>query len=146
MKIISTRRAFFVLIQVVLICFSSTSTAWEASEYAFHFYRLLLGLGVTDSGLYGIVPKGIHFVLFFALGNGLYNSLNVARPGKVWWVIGICFLTGIGSEGIQLMFPGRHASVADVLLNGGSGTLAAALTSRCSRYSEIPERAALPVD
>ena len=75
MKIISTRRAFFVLKQVVLICFSSTPTAWEASEYASRFYRLLLGLGVTDSGLHGIVPKGIHFVLFFALGSALYNSL-----------------------------------------------------------------------
>ena len=141
MKIISTRRAFFVLIQLVLICFSSTPPAWEASEHAFRFYRLLLGLSVTDSGLHGIASKGIHFVLFFALGSGLYKGLNVARPGKVWWAIGICFLTGIGSEGIQLLFPGRDASLADVLLNGGSGTLAAGLASRCSRYSETPEKA-----
>ena len=136
----------FLLIQVVLICFSSTPPAWEASEHAFRFYRLLLGLGVTDSGLHGIASKGVHFVLFFTLGSALYNSLNVARPGKVWWTIGICFLTGIGSEGIQLLFPGRHASVADVLLNGSSGTLAAGLSSRCSRYFETLERASLPAD
>ena len=98
---------------------------------------------MTDSDLHGIASKGVHFVLFFALGSALYNSLTVARLEKVWWAIGICFLTGIGSEGIQLLFPGRHASVGDILLNGASGTLAAALASRCSRYSETPEKAGL---
>ena len=83
-------------------------------------------------------------MLFFALGSALYHSLKAAsRLGKVCCTMGICFLTGIASEGIQLMFYGRHASLGDVLLNGASGTLAAALASLCSHYSETRESASL---
>lgn len=141
--LMSVPRLFWLLTQLVLICFSSTSAAGEASEYAFRFCRLLLGLGPTEYGLHTLAEKGVHFVLFFALGTGLYHSLKVARLRKVCWAMGICFLAGIGSEGIQLLSPGRHASVADVPLNGASGTLAAMLSSRVSPYSEAPEKRSL---
>ena len=113
-----------------LIAFSATALAGNASEYAYRFYKHLLGFGGADAGLHALAQKGVHFVLFFALGTTLFHSLNVDRPWKVRAVIGICFLAGIGSEGIQLLFATRHASVADVLLNGSSGTLAALLGSR----------------
>ena len=116
-----------VFAELGLIAFSSTSIAGEFSEFAYRFYKHLLGFGGADVGLHTLVQKGVHFVLFFALGTTLFHSLSVISPWKVCLVIGICFLAGIGSEGIQLLFATRHASIADVLLNWSSGTFAALL-------------------
>ena len=89
---------------------------------------MLLGLSGTSNGLHTLAQKGVHFALFFALGAALYNGLKVARPWQIGLSIGICFLAGMGSEGIQLLFPERYASLWDVLLNGSSGTLAVGLS------------------
>jgi VanZ family protein len=126
LKIISIPRLLWVITLLGLISFSSTPAAGDASDYAYSFYSHLLGLGGANVGLHSLAEKGVHFVLFFALGATLYNSLKVALPWQICLPIGICFLAGSGSEGIQLLFPERHASLYDVLLNGSSGTLALA--------------------
>ena len=135
LKIISVPRLLGVFAEMGLIAFSSTSLAGDASEYAYEFYRHLLRMGAAGGGLHTLAEKGVHFVLFFALGTTLFHGLNIARRWKVCLVMGICFLAGIGSEGIQLLFPPRNASVADVLLNGSSGALAAFLAFRSGPQS-----------
>ena len=41
----------------------ATHFAGEASEYAYGYYKHLLGLGGTGAGLHALFQKGIHFVL-----------------------------------------------------------------------------------
>ena len=53
------------------------------------------------------------------------------------WAVGMCLLVGAGAEAFQLLFPVRHAAVGDVLLNAASGTLAAAMASRCDFSSGL---------
>ena len=48
---------------------------------------------------------------------------------RVFWVLAACLVVGLCSESLQVLFPGRHPSLADVMLNGGSGLLAAVLLS-----------------
>lgn len=129
LQIVSLVRLFWILTLVGLAFFSSTPTAGAASEYAFHFYRKFFALSPSDS-MHGFFQKGVHFLLFFALGTALYYGLNLTRLWKVFGAVGICLLVGIGSEGTQLLFLGRHASVGDVLLNAASGTLATMLATR----------------
>ena len=129
-------RLFWILTLVGLILFSSTPAAAEASEYAFDFYRTIFALG-PSAGLHGFSQKGIHFLLFFALGTALSYGLNVTGLRKLLEAAGICILVGIGSEGIQLLFPGRHASVGDVLLNGASGILATVLATRSTPLTRV---------
>ena len=129
LRISSPSRLLWLLAQLALIFFSSSALVGEASEYAYRFYELLLRLpptGVTHD----LGQKGVHFILFFGFGVSLYYSLNVTRRWKICWIVGICFLVGVGSEGMQLLFAGRHASLTDVLLNGTSGVLAAVIASR----------------
>ena len=123
--LISIPRMLWVAAQLGLIAFSSTAFAGISSEYSFHFYRDLMGMGGTLSGIHMLAQKCVHFVLFFGLGSTLSHSINIARFGRPIVVAAICLCAGIGSEGIQLLIVGRHASVADVVLNGSSGTLAA---------------------
>lgn len=130
LPLINIPRMLWVAAELGLIAFSSTAFAAIASEYAYHFYGDLLGLGGTTTGIHMLAQKGVHFVLFFALGSTLFHSINIARFGRVVLVAAICLSAGIGSEGLQLLIPGRHASVADVVLNGSSGTLAVLLSLR----------------
>ena len=116
-------------VELALVAYSSTPSAAGFSEAAFRFYRLWLGFS-GESAVHGLVQKGIHFVLFFALGTTLFNGLNIVPARRVMLVAVISLAAGIGSESLQLLFPMRNASAADVLLNGSSGALAALLCLR----------------
>jgi VanZ family protein len=119
------------VLQVALIFLSSTRLAREASEYAFRFYGAMLGLRLSSTGISHILAqKGIHFLLFFWLGISLYYSLRIGRLQRFAWAAMICLLAALSSEGIQLFMPGRHASVADIVLNAASGVLATAVFCR----------------
>jgi len=119
------------VLQVALIFLSSTRLAGEASEYAFCFYGALLGPGVVRAGGFHLLAqKGIHVLLFFWLGISLYHSLRIGRLQRFAWAAMICLLAALSSEGIQLFVPGRHASVADIVLNAASGVLATAVFCR----------------
>ena len=119
------------VLQVALIFLSSTRLAREASEHALRFYAALLGPGLlTTGGGRLLAQKGVHFLLFFWLGISLYYSLGIGRLQRFAWAAMICLLAALSSEGIQLFMPGRHASVADVVLNAASGVLATAVFCR----------------
>jgi len=121
-------RLAWIFVHLGLVFFSSTAIAAECSEYAFQFYRSVTGLA-AGAGLHLLAQKGMHFGLFFSLGVILYFSLVAPRREKVLWVLFACLLVGCASEGLQFLFPSRHPSFADIMLNGFSGLLAAALLS-----------------
>lgn len=128
-----------IAVQLALIFLSSTRLARDASEYAFRYYAAMLGHGFTRTGLFHVlVQKGIHFLLFFWLGISLYYSLRIERQQRFAWAAMICLLAALSSEGLQLFVPGRHASVADVVLNAASGVLATAVFCRLYPYA-LPE-------
>lgn len=128
---ISWIRLAAIAVQVALILFSSTRAASQACEYAYRYYRTLLGLGPTASGIGHILAqKGIHFLLFFSLATWLYYGLQLGRIQRLAWTAAICLLTAFSSEGLQFFMPGRNASLADVILNAASGVLATALLWR----------------
>lgn len=122
-------RRFIIAAHLALILFSCTYFVAEASEYAYGFYLMLLGLKGKAPGLHLVAQKGVHFALFFSLGIWLYQSMQADRRSRVFWTVGFCLAAGIGAELFQLLFPGRHAALADVLLNAASGALAAAVAS-----------------
>ena len=123
---------------LTLILFSSTPLAGKASQYAYSFYLALFGILGMDWGVRSLAQKGLHFVLFFSLGSWLSHSLKCPPLRKFLATAGICLLAGLGSEAFQLLFPGRQATLADVLLNATSGTLAAGLAWRWSPSPEMP--------
>jgi hypothetical protein len=115
------------LVFVGLIFFSSTKTAGDTSVYAFSFYKALLGIKLSkQASLQFLAQKGIHFTLFFSFGTWLYYSLNLAPRRRLWITLCLCLIMGSASETLQ-MFTHRHPSILDVLLNLGSGSLAAVL-------------------
>ncbi len=124
-------RLAILLAHLALIFFSSTRIAGQWAEYAFRFYRSLLGRVATGAEMHLLAQKGVHFLLFFSLGVWTHNTLNGTRAQKLVWAVCCCVLAGALSESVQL-FTGRDAALADVLLNGASGALGAALAWRCS--------------
>ena len=130
-------RVSWLVVELVLIAFSSTPLAEEAADYAYHFYSKTSGLQGSGSGLENWDQKGLHFVLFFALGMTLSYLMSTDGWRKVLLVIVTCFAAALGAEAIQLLFPTRTASIADVLLNLSSGSLATLLLQR---RSEIPKK------
>jgi VanZ family protein len=128
-----------IAVQLAVIFLSSTRFAGEASEYAFRYYAALLGHGFSRTGLFHLLAqKGVHFLLFFWLGISLYYSLWIGRVQRLAWAAMICLLAALSSEGIQLFMPGRHPSVADIVLNAASGVLATAVFCRLYPYA-LPE-------
>lgn len=121
-------RLAWILIHLALVFFSSSETAGRAAEAAFQFYRLTLGVAAGADG-HLVAQKAVHFVLFFSLGAILFYSLIAPVRERVFWVLAACLVVGFCSEGLQFLSPGRHPSFADVMLNGGSGVLAAVLLS-----------------
>lgn len=115
-------------LQVAVIFFSSTRSAAQYSINAFQYLRALLGLW-TSPLLQLMADKGLHFALFFSLGMWVSCGLKAPWVRKLIWAVGICLLIGSASEILQI-FTGRDPSLADVLLNAASGTLAAALAIR----------------
>ena len=130
-------RGSWLLVELGLIAFSSTPLAEEAADYAYHFYAKSSGLPGPVSGLESLAQKGLHFLLFFALGMTLFYLISGCGWRKVLLVMVICFAVGLGAETIQSFFPTRTASIVDVVLNLNSGTLAALLLQRAY---ETPKR------
>jgi VanZ family protein len=110
-----------------LIFFSSTDTAarWAHAIYAVGF----AGPGIDGPVSMFVLQKGYHVFLFSVLG-WLVAAANWSRldpmPRAVLW----CFLVGLLSEALQFAFEGRGPSVADVLLNGASGSAAGWIWAR----------------
>ncbi|MBI4461226.1 MAG: VanZ family protein [Acidobacteria bacterium] len=134
MPLLSPGRWAGIILLVALILFSSTRFADEVSEYAYSFYasqvpppQLILPSGESLPHL--LADKAIHFLLFFALGVFLCRGLRLGRFPKIGVVISLCFLMGAASESFQLL-TARDATLADLLLNLASGTLAAVWSSR----------------
>ncbi len=125
------------LAHLTLIFFSSTPLAGKASQYAYSFYLALFEMLGMDWGVRTMAQKGLHFALFFSLGSWLSHSLNGPPLQKFLATAGMCLLVGLGAESFQLLFPGRQATLADVLLNAASGTLAAGLAWRWSPSQEM---------
>jgi hypothetical protein len=128
--VIGPFRLFGMCLQLALILFSSTRQAADACEVAFQYYGRLLSIGLSGGVTHLIAGKGVHFILFFALGSWVYHSVNASRLQRLGWAAVVCLLAAIAAEGMQLFVPGRHASLADVLLNVASGVLATALAWR----------------
>lgn len=126
----SITRLCVVFAHLVLILLSSTPTAAEDAHYAYTFYLKLLGIARNTPGLRTLAQKGLHFALFFSFGTWVCCGLSGSRLQRFFWTVGICLLVGVASEAVQLLFPARHATLADVLLNAASGSLAAALATR----------------
>ena len=122
---------------LTLILFSSTPLAGKASQSAYSFYLALFGMLGMDWGVQTLAQKGLHFALFFSLGSWLSHSLHGPPLQKFLATAGMCLLVGLSSESFQLLFPGRQATLADVLLNAASGTLAAGLAWRCSPSPDV---------
>jgi VanZ family protein len=72
------------------------------------------------------------------LGISLYYSLRIGRPQRFAWAAMICLLAALSAEGLQLFMPGRHLSLADIVLNAASGVLATAVFYRLHPYA-LPE-------
>ena len=127
-------RLILILLNIALVFFSSTSLAGDAANYAYDFYTSLLSPGGMNmpGGLHLLAQKGVHFTLFAALGVFLYNSLSGSTRSRLTFVTVFCLTVGAASEALQFLFPGRTPALHDVLLNGGSG-LVAALFIRWSR-------------
>ncbi len=121
-------RLVWILVHLSLVFFSSTETAGRAAEAAFQFYRTTFALAASANAHF-VAQKGIHFALFFSLGIILFHSLVAPLREKVFWVLVACLVVGICSESLQVLSPGRNPSLADVMLNSGSGLAAAVLLS-----------------
>jgi VanZ family protein len=110
-----------------LIFFSSTGVAgrWANELYALFSANSELGAGVPML----LLQKGYHVVLFAVLGWLLVTAgwprLNTLPRAVIW-----SFAVGALSEALQLAFEGRGPSLADVALNGASGSLAAWIWTR----------------
>ncbi len=123
-------RLAWIAFHVGLIFLSSTAFAGRASEYAFTFYRKLLGLeNVNLSSLHLLAEKGVHVTLFFSLGIVILMSLTGRLGRRILWALAACVVVGVMSEGIQAFMPGRDPSLFDVLLNGSSGLLGACIVT-----------------
>jgi VanZ family protein len=130
-----------VCLWVVLILFSSTGVAgrWANQLYALFVASSDLSAGVPIL----VLQKGLHVFLFAVLGwllvTASWPRLNALPRAMLW-----SFVIGAASEAVQLAFEGRGPSLADVALNGVSGSLAAWFWVRLfsARHSAAPKPAA----
>ena len=124
--IIRSARLWIAIVNVVLIFFSSTKTAGDASENAYAFYTAVFPLAFSERNhlLHLLADKSVHFLLFFSLGVWVYRSLALPPAHNLALTLAACLLVGTASEVMQL-FTGRDASVADVILNAASGAMGA---------------------
>jgi VanZ family protein len=123
---------------ITLILFSSTSLAGRWANQLYALFAASSDLGAGMSML--VLQKGVHVVLFAVLGCLLVSAswprLNVLPRAVLW-----SFAIGALSEAVQLAFEGRGPSLADVALNGVSGSLAAWIWARwfSARQSPAPK-------
>lgn len=129
LPIMSWRRVAGAIAHLALILSSSTKIADDFSQFAYSFYMSSVETPgpASESVPHHLAEKSIHFVLFFSFGTWICNSLPWASKRRLWLTILTCLFVGSASEVLQ-RFTGRDPSIADVVLNLSSGTLAAALT------------------
>jgi VanZ family protein len=103
-----------------LLAFTSTSLAGEASDNFFHFLMALIFAHLRSRRLLGIMhftaEKSVHFVLFFVLATLLLKTMPESKC-RTLRILSLALLTGIFSELLQFLFPGRDPSVRDVLID-----------------------------
>jgi len=130
----------FLCAWIGLIFFSSTGVAGRWAHELYELFSSGSELGAGVSMLF--VQKSYHVVLFAVLGwllaTAAWPRLN-ALPRAVLW----SFLIGAMSEALQLAFESRGPSLADVALNGVSGSLAAWVCIRLfsARHGAAPKAA-----
>lgn len=116
---------------LALIFFSSTSYAGQWCERA---YDSVLGTpygtvhvpGTPEHLLHFLAQKTVHVTLFTVFAMLLWKALPESR----WHfalVISIGLVTGICSELLQMLFPGRDPAVRDALINLGGTILGATI-------------------
>ena len=140
-ELIDSQRLALCVALVILIFFLSTQTAGVAffrrrySEALYRSlilgspvktYRNLLLCGVRERGdatsfLHLIAEKGVHFLLFFALGTLSYGVARIPGARRVLLSVSICLIVGSASELLQ-RFTGRDPRISDVMLNASSGS------------------------
>lgn len=134
-------QSLFLCAWLGLIFFSSTGVAgrWANELYALFSANSELGAGVPML----LLQKGYHVVLFAVLGWLLvrvgWPRLNALPRAIVW-----SFAVGALSEALQLAFEGRGPSLADVALNGASGSLAAWIWIRLFSPRHAEAQKAMP--
>jgi VanZ family protein len=125
---------------LVVIFFSSTSTARRWSENSFQWGSELLGrlhsAGHDYSLLHFIAEKGVHVTLFTVLAFLLWKALG-DRPRKIGLIIVIGATVGSASEGLQSFFPDRDPAVRDILINIGGAAQGALLSSAFARRRSL---------
>ncbi len=98
---------------------------------------------VTDGALSGsAVEAGANIALFVPLGFLLCQSFPTVRRWLVWL---LCVAASGGIELYQYLFPGRDASVRDLVMNALGAALGVALSWALDRVLARRRRAADPL-
>lgn len=125
-----------------LIFLSSTSFVARWCEEVFHAilgdrYAAVPLPGTPEHWLHFLAQKSVHVTLFAVFAILLWKALP-ERRSKLALVFLIGGTTGICSELLQRLFPGRDPAVRDALINFGA-TVAGALAFRAwTRRSAKP--------
>lgn len=127
---------FAVAAWIVVIFFSSTSTAGRWSENAFRY--LTSAFRSTDPPHFDLIhllaDKSVHVGLFCMLAILLWQALYHSRA-KALKIIGLGAVVGSCSEFLQRFFPDRDPAVRDVLINIGGTCLGIAVCVAIIRFS-----------
>jgi VanZ family protein len=135
MRAIDHRRLVLCFVLLGLIVLSSSTFGGVSSDVAYKFYHKMifpLFRHAAPARLYLVAEKGVHFLLFAALGFWIYNTLFLSHLRRLWISIIVCAAVGIASEYIQ-RFTGRDPLVGDAVLNVCSGILGAFIALRAHR-------------
>jgi VanZ family protein len=125
-----------------VIAFSSTALAGRWAEDTFDYLASAVSviIPLRQSGLYHVfaygAEKSVHVTMFFVLALLLWNAVPERfRNPLAITVAGT--LIGVGSELLQLLFPGRDPAIRDVLINGTTTAIGACLASYFYRRQSL---------
>jgi VanZ family protein len=74
-----------------------------------------------------------HALAFTALAVALWFACR-RWPRRLWWVLGLCLVAGVGIEVAQLFVPSRRSEVADVIVDMVGASLGVALARVAERW------------
>lgn len=103
-----------VLLVLLSVLLPNTGIAWMRDHWTW-FNRPMLWIERMDS-----VVNLVHAILFLLLGMVTRIALPGWRVGRVALAL---LLLGVATELMQLLVPGRHARVSDVVVDLGAGLL-----------------------